>query len=187
VWMVNHRKGRGQAAKLQPKFVVPYVVIEAMPNHKYKLERSGQFSVQNEARLNPYWASPGAAGSAPQLLEPRRQTATRGRRRHGPEYEVVMPRAEDLEGPEGLPPFQETRPPTSQQPNSHNGSVTTTSGIRSTSGSAKPPLGEAPSGDNRSEGEAMVERRPETPPAESNSPHTSHHIAVLEFTFLSIS
>jgi len=65
VWMVNYYKRRGQAAKLQPKFVGPYVVVEAMPNHKYKLERSRQVSVQNEARLKPYWASPGAAGEAP--------------------------------------------------------------------------------------------------------------------------
>jgi len=65
VWMVNYRRHRGQAAKLQPKFVGPYVVVEAMPNHTYKLERSGQVSVQNEARLKPYWASSGAAGEAP--------------------------------------------------------------------------------------------------------------------------
>jgi len=110
VWMINHRRCRGQAAKLQPKFVGPYVVIEAIPNHTYKLERSGQFSVQNEARLKPYWASPGAAGSAPQLLEPRRQTVTRGGQRRWPEYEVVMPRQESWERSEGLPPFCETRP-----------------------------------------------------------------------------
>jgi len=65
VWMVNYRRRRGQVAKLQPKFVGPYVVVEAMPNHTYKLERSGQVSIQNEARLKPYWASPGAAGEAP--------------------------------------------------------------------------------------------------------------------------
>jgi len=60
----------GQAAKLQPKFIGPYVVVEAMPNHTYKLERSGQVSVQNEARLKPYWASPGAAGEAPCCWSP---------------------------------------------------------------------------------------------------------------------
>jgi len=59
VWMVNYRRRRGQAAKLQPKFVGPYVIIEAMPNHTYKIERSGQVSIQIEARLKPYWASPG--------------------------------------------------------------------------------------------------------------------------------
>ena len=65
VWMVNYRRRRGQAAKLQPKFVGPYAVVEVMPNHTSRLERSGQISVQNEARLKPYWASPGAAGEAP--------------------------------------------------------------------------------------------------------------------------
>jgi len=65
VWMVNYRRRRGQAAKLQPKVVGRYAVVEVMPNHTYKLERSGQVSIQNEARLKPYWASPGAAGVAP--------------------------------------------------------------------------------------------------------------------------
>jgi len=73
--MVNYCRRRGQAAKLQPRFVGPYAVVEGMPNHTYKLKRSGQVSVQNEARLKPYWASPGAAGDAlHSLLEPRRQT-----------------------------------------------------------------------------------------------------------------
>jgi len=78
VWIVNHRRLRGQAVKLQPKFVGPYVVVEAMPNHTYKIERSGPESIENEARLKPYWASPDAVGDAPPLLEPRRQTTTRG-------------------------------------------------------------------------------------------------------------
>jgi len=84
-------RGGGQAAKLQPKFVGPYAVVEVMPNHTYRLERLGQVSVQNEARLKPYWASPGATGEAPLLLEPRRQTAMRVWRRRGPEYEMAMP------------------------------------------------------------------------------------------------
>jgi len=53
VWMDNYRRCRGQAAKLQPKFVGLYVVVEAMPNHTYKLERSGQVSVQFEAYRRP--------------------------------------------------------------------------------------------------------------------------------------
>jgi len=65
VWMVSYRRHREQAAKLQPKFVGPYAVVEVMPNHTYKLERSGQVSIQNEARLKPYWASPDAVGEAP--------------------------------------------------------------------------------------------------------------------------
>jgi len=98
VWMVNHRRRCGEVAKLQPEFMGPYVVVEMMPNHTYKIERSGQVSIQNEACLKPYWASPDAVGETPPpLLEPRRQTTTRGRRqRHGPEHEVVMPREEDL-------------------------------------------------------------------------------------------
>jgi len=68
VWMVNYHRRRGQAAKLQPKFVGPYEVVEVMPNHTYKLEQSGQVSVQNEARLKLHWASPGAAGEAPPVV-----------------------------------------------------------------------------------------------------------------------
>jgi len=33
----------------------PYAVAEVMPNHTYKLERSGQVSVQNEACLKSCW------------------------------------------------------------------------------------------------------------------------------------
>jgi len=50
-----------------------------MENHTYKVERPGQVSVQNEAHLKPYWASPDAAGQAPPLLEPARRPTTRGR------------------------------------------------------------------------------------------------------------
>jgi len=63
--MVNHRWHCGQAAKLQPKFVGSYVVVKVMPNHTYKIECSGQVSIQNEARLKPCWASPDAVGDGP--------------------------------------------------------------------------------------------------------------------------
>jgi len=53
VWMVNYRRHRGQAAKLQPKFVGPYAVVEVMRNHTYKIECLGQVSIQNEAHLKP--------------------------------------------------------------------------------------------------------------------------------------
>jgi len=45
------------------------------------------------------------------LLEPRRQTTTRGRQRHGPEYKVVVPRDEGLARDEQPPPATEVRPP----------------------------------------------------------------------------
>jgi len=82
VWMVNYRRRHGQAAKLQPKFMGPYVIVEAMPNHTYKIERSAQVSTQNEACLKPYWASPDALGKAlpPRCWSPggRRQRAGDG-------------------------------------------------------------------------------------------------------------
>jgi len=79
VWMVNYRRRRGQAAKLQLKFVGPYAVVEVMPNHTYKIERSGQVSIQYEARLKLYWASPDAEGEA--LPLPPRCWSSRGRQR----------------------------------------------------------------------------------------------------------
>jgi len=42
VWMTSHCWRHGQTTKLQPKSVGPYCVIEVMPNHTYKVERSGQ-------------------------------------------------------------------------------------------------------------------------------------------------
>jgi len=45
VWMENYHGCRGQSAKLQPKFVGLYLVVEALPNHTYKIERSGQISI----------------------------------------------------------------------------------------------------------------------------------------------
>jgi len=68
--MINYRRRREQAVKLQPKFVGPYTVVEVMPNHTYKLERSGQMSIRNETRLKPYWASPDAARQASNCWSP---------------------------------------------------------------------------------------------------------------------
>jgi len=154
---------------LQPKFVGPYAVVEVMPNHTYKLERSGQVSVQNEARLKSYWASPGAAGEAPpRCWSPGgRQQCVRGRRR-GSEYEVVMSQIEDLVRQERPPPLMEVRPPPATRgllplppslPSPYTGSKV-----------QNPSTGGAPSGDkengsNRSGQEAL--------PVETNNPSAS--------------
>jgi len=58
--MVSYRRRRGQSAKLQPKFVEPYCIIQVLPNHTYCVELSGQVSVQNEQRLKLYEGSPDA-------------------------------------------------------------------------------------------------------------------------------
>jgi len=111
VWMANYRRCCRQAAELQPKFVGPYAVVEVMPNHTYKLECSGQVSVQNETRLKSYWASPNAVGEAPPLLELWRQTTTRGQQQPGPEYEVVVLQAEGLVRDKRLLPLTEVHLP----------------------------------------------------------------------------
>jgi len=109
--MVNYRRWLEQTAKLQPKFVGPYLVVETMPNHTYKAERSGQVSIQNEARLKSYLASPDTIGEAPPLLEPRGQTTMRRRIRNGAEYEVVVLPDRDVVRDEQPPPLREVRPP----------------------------------------------------------------------------
>jgi len=102
--MVNYRRRRGQA-KLQPELVGPYAVVEVIPNHTYKIVRSGQVSIQYEAHLKPYWASPDAPGEAPPPPPPL------FRRRHGLKYEVVVPREEDLARNERPLPLTEVCPP----------------------------------------------------------------------------
>jgi len=83
VWMLSYQRKCGQSAKLQPKFVGPYCIIEVLANHTYRVERSGQISVQisvqSEKCLKLYWASPGAVGQAPPLLEPAQRPTGEGR------------------------------------------------------------------------------------------------------------
>jgi len=113
--MTSHRRRRGQAAKLQPKFVGPYCVIEVMENLTYKVERSGKVSVQNEARLKLYWASPDAAGQAPPLLEPARleparRPTMRGRGMAYRDVEELLPDQEGAADAAADPPRPPTRP-----------------------------------------------------------------------------
>jgi len=103
VWMVSYRRRHGQSAKLLPKFVGPYCIMEVLPNHTYRVECSGQVSVQNEQRLKPYEGSPDAAGQAPPLLEPARQPISRGR--------VVRPREWKIHVQDPVEPDQPPAPP----------------------------------------------------------------------------
>lgn len=45
--MANYDRRCRQTTKLQPKFAGPYLVVKALPNRTYKIERSGQMSIQN--------------------------------------------------------------------------------------------------------------------------------------------
>jgi len=82
-----------------------------MSNHTYKVERSGQVSIQNEARLKPYWVSPDAAGQVPPLLEPTRHPAMKGRGMAYREIEEVLPDQERAADAPADPP----RPPPPQE------------------------------------------------------------------------
>ena len=122
VWMKNHRKRRGDCQKLQPKFVGPFKVLEAFPNHTYRIAQSGQESVQNESRLKRFLPCSYKTGQAPVLVEPSRQLAMKGvkrnRRRASSEGEIVRPEIRhgqpleaDCEGdqtPEQAPTFTRT-------------------------------------------------------------------------------
>jgi len=90
----------------------PYCVIEVMSNHTYKVERSGQVSIQNEARLKPYWVSPDAAGQAPPLLEPVRRPPMRGRGLAYRDIEDVLP---DQERPVDAPTAPPQPPPPQEE------------------------------------------------------------------------
>ena len=68
VLLQNMRRRKGEAPKLQPKFVGPYEVVEAFKNHTYLLERLGQTTVQNECRLKLYRPCTERAGQAPGML-----------------------------------------------------------------------------------------------------------------------
>jgi len=137
-----------------------------MPNHTYKLKRSGQVSIQNEARLKPYWASLDATRAAP-LLEPRRQTTTCGRQQHRSEYKVVVARAEDLVRQERPLPSTEVCPPPPVP------SLTPPLSEPDTDPEVQtpPPRGGAPSGDIGEE--STVTSRLKTPPVRHNSPLVS--------------
>lgn len=67
----------GDNPKLQQKYVGPYRIRECYPNHTYKIERQGQFSVQNECRLKLYHACDDEVSQAPATLEPRRRPTMR--------------------------------------------------------------------------------------------------------------
>ena len=73
VWLENKRRRKGENPKLQPKFVGPYRVVEVCGKHTYKVERSGQTSLQHEGQLKPHRVCPEATGQAPTLLEPSRR------------------------------------------------------------------------------------------------------------------
>ena len=81
VLMRNFRRKRGQCQKLVPKYVGPYVVQDALPNHTYRVTMDGKSSVQNEQRLKLFRDCRSTAGRAPVLREPIRRPVGFGRTR----------------------------------------------------------------------------------------------------------
>ena len=78
VLLSNKRRQKGHCPKLQPKFVGPYTVLEAYPNHTYKTEQNGQVSVQNKKRLKMHTLSSCQAGQAPVFNELQKRPNMKG-------------------------------------------------------------------------------------------------------------
>ena len=51
VWLKSFFNRKGKSKKLQPKYIGPYHVLEALPHHVYLVERNGKTSVQHEGRM----------------------------------------------------------------------------------------------------------------------------------------
>jgi len=68
----------------------PYCVMEVLPNHTYRVERSGQTSVQSEQHLKLYHASPDVVGQASPLPKPNRQPNYWGRTTQPREVEIFI-------------------------------------------------------------------------------------------------
>lgn len=45
------RRGQAKAKKLQPKFIGPYLVLQALPYHTYRVSRDGRQTIEHEARM----------------------------------------------------------------------------------------------------------------------------------------
>ena len=78
VLLENKRRRKGDSAKLQPKFLGPYHIIQAFPNHTYLIERQGQRSTQNECRMKLYTSGSTLPGRAPGSQEPPRRPNMKG-------------------------------------------------------------------------------------------------------------
>jgi transposase InsO family protein len=57
VFMRSKQRKKGKATKLQMQYVGPYLVIQALPFHTYRLRRDGVVTIQHEARLKLYASS----------------------------------------------------------------------------------------------------------------------------------
>lgn len=54
VWLKSYFKGKGRGAKLQPKYIGPYLVTKALPYQTYEMERNGKRTIQHEGRVKLY-------------------------------------------------------------------------------------------------------------------------------------
>jgi len=62
VWLRSYHRKKGKCAKLELKFVGPYVVVEALPYHTYRLRRNDRETVQHEGRIKLHFQSDRPSG-----------------------------------------------------------------------------------------------------------------------------
>ena len=106
VWLKNKRFKKGSTPKLQPKFVGPYTIMQAMENHTYLLSLNGKTCVENECRLKLYSPTTAAWGKTHHQAENTRQPPRHGGNRRRPTNEV-----ENSEENPPLPPSILSPPP----------------------------------------------------------------------------
>ena len=51
VWLRSYYRKKGVNPKLTAKYVGPYIIMETLPYHTYRVEKDGKSSIQHEARI----------------------------------------------------------------------------------------------------------------------------------------
>lgn len=89
VWLHSKRTSKNKSAKLLPKFIGTFLILQVEKNHIYPIEQKGRVSRESESRLKAFYESVSAAGKAPRTEEhyclPTRRGMTVGRKRRSAE------------------------------------------------------------------------------------------------------
>ena len=82
VWLKSYLKGQEKGAKLQPKFIGPYRVLQALLYQVYKIARGGRKTLQHEGTIKMYYASEDP-GQTENRVEPPRHEETPAQENRG--------------------------------------------------------------------------------------------------------
>jgi transposase InsO family protein len=99
VWLKNKRHKKNTTAKLQPKWIGPYKILEANSNHTYLIELHDRRALEHESRLKLYVSATQSWGQAPRIPETLKQPTRTGYPREncgkGPKTEEETPYSPD--------------------------------------------------------------------------------------------